>query len=487
MSKKNKTISAAVSIVLLVGIFVAVGFKRAQSNGDDGEQPLTTELVRTSMTVVVTSSGEIEALKSTRIVPQIRTSAVISYLVEEGARVTKGEKIGELNGEDLVLAIEELEQEIADRKVLLKDAEAELEIQVAVNASNLKTAEDNLKAAELTLKKFDDADTLMATRAAELSMQTAESNFSRSEKRYKDLKTLLDEGFITEDEVEEGRITLEQNRVSVETAEMDMQVLKDFTFPLERSKLQNELTKTTINLKKIQTESESTLNTRRRAVQKAERNLANSERNILERSEMLEGYTIFAPTDGVVYYGGGGSKYSSRANIEIGGSIYSGYTMFTIPDFTGMMAEIDVAESEIHKLEVGLPVALRVDAVPEKIYHGKIIKIAEVAKDGGIWRGGLKEFEVQVSIEDDEGLKPGYSCKAEVITGEINDALQLPVQAVFRDEETFFVYVADGNRFRKQPVTIGQSTTTHVQIESGVDEGVRVCLTPPTAERGAKD
>ena len=488
MSRKQKRISAFMGVLTLLGILVTMGFKQERNEVDSAFEVITTAVVRKPMTIVVTSSGEIEALNSRQIIPKIRSSAVISYLVEEGARVKKGAVIGRLNGEDLEIQIETYEQDVEDLKVQLKDAEAELEVQEAVNNTNITIAEDNLKAAELKLKKFDEADTVMTMRAAELQYQTAESNLRRSEKRYEDLQTLFKEGFITEDEVEEGRITVEQERVNLETAKMDMQVLSDFTFPLDRNDLSNQLSKAKINLQKARTESESLLNTRRRAVQKVERNLAATERTLEARREILSGYVITAPTDGVVYYGGRSGKYSSRANIEIGGTIYSGYTMFTIPDLTGMKAEVDVAESEIHKLELELPVSLKVDAVPEKIFSGKIIKIAEVANDGGYWRGGgVKEFEVEVAIDDDAGLKPGYSCKAEVVTDEVDSTLQLPIQAVFRSDEGFYVYSVDGKKHRVQPVEIGRSTITHVEILDGLEEGQRVLLTPPKEDVESED
>jgi HlyD family secretion protein len=463
----NKKLKLAVALgALAVAVMVGMGSRRTTAEKFD--RPLTATVSRGPMTILVSASGEVEALKSTKIIPRIKRTAIVSYVIEEGTRVEAGKIIGRLNDEELLLAIRDDRQEIDDEEVALNDAKAQLEIQNIVAKTNLKAAQDALKAAEMELKKFDEADSVMSIRTTELELNTAESNLTRSQKRYADLQTLLKEGFITEDEVEEGRIALETEKVNLETRTMDLKVLNEFTLPLSRQELVNKLSKATTGLEKTRTEDRSMLHTRERAVQKVERNLENSRRTLEEKLE--------------VHYGDTSYRYN-RANVEVGGTIYAGATLFTIPDLTGMKAMIDVPESEVHKVALGQKVTLKVDAVPDTLYSGTVNQVAEVAKSTSSSRStGVKEFEVSVLIDKDEGLKPGYSCEAEIVTAELVDALQIPVQAVFRDEDAFYVYLARADGPRRSIVRIGAASITHVQILDGLSEEQVVYLTPPPGQ-----
>ncbi|MFT5125883.1 MAG: multidrug efflux pump subunit AcrA (membrane-fusion protein) [Kiritimatiellia bacterium] len=477
----NKKLKLAVALgALAVAVMVGMGSRRTTAEKFD--RPLTATVSRGPMTILVSASGEVEALKSTKIIPRIKRTAIVSYVIEEGTRVEAGKIIGRLNDEELLLAIRDDRQEIDDEEVALNDAKAQLEIQNIVAKTNLKAAQDALKAAEMELKKFDEADSVMSIRTTELELNTAESNLTRSQKRYADLQTLLKEGFITEDEVEEGRIALETEKVNLETRTMDLKVLNEFTLPLSRQELVNKLSKATTGLEKTRTEDRSMLHTRERAVQKVERNLENSRRTLEEKLEEHKEYVVKTPTDGLVHYGDTSYRYN-RANVEVGGTIYAGATLFTIPDLTGMKAMIDVPESEVHKVALGQKVTLKVDAVPDTLYSGTVNQVAEVAKSTSSSRStGVKEFEVSVLIDKDEGLKPGYSCEAEIVTAELVDALQIPVQAVFRDEDAFYVYLARADGPRRSIVRIGAASITHVQILDGLSEEQVVYLTPPPGQ-----
>ena len=154
--------------------------------------------------------------------------------------------------------------------------------------------------------------------------------------------------------------------------------------------------------------------------------------------------------------------------------------MLTIPDLSNVEAEVMVPEADIRKIKLGMKVFVSADAVSDRTYMGTVKEIAELASSGSFWSGStVKEFEVEVSIPESEGLKPGYSCEAEFVVEEASNVLQVPIQAVFRDGEDMVVYVVEGDAIERRVVKMGRASLTAVEIVQGVTEGERVRVVAP--------
>ncbi len=70
-------------------------------------------------------------------------------------------------------------------------------------------------------------------------------------------------------------------------------------------------------------------------------------------------------------------------------------------------------------------------------------------------------------------------CKTEIYVGLVEDAVYVPLQAVFREGPAAFVYVPQGTGFAQRRVELGESSGLHVQITRGVTEGEPVLLREP--------
>jgi len=70
-------------------------------------------------------------------------------------------------------------------------------------------------------------------------------------------------------------------------------------------------------------------------------------------------------------------------------------------------------------------------------------------------------------------------CKAEVLLGRVEDALNVPVQAIFRQGPVAFVYVQDGAGFAQRQVELGRASELLIEITKGLAAGDRVLLREP--------
>ena len=97
---------------------------------------------------------------------------------------------------------------------------------------------------------------------------------------------------------------------------------------------------------------------------------------------------------------------------------------------------------------------------------------------------GIEEQRVNVIIditdspEKWERLGHGYQLDARVVLWENDDVLNIPLTALFRDGNTWSVFVEQSGRAKVQNVEIGQQNGLDAQIKEGLSEGSQIILHP---------
>jgi HlyD family secretion protein len=94
----------------------------------------------------------------------------------------------------------------------------------------------------------------------------------------------------------------------------------------------------------------------------------------------------------------------------------------------------------------------------------------------------IKVYPAEVYINGDaSSLRPGMTCRVDIIVEEISDALYIPVQSVVRVNNQPVVYVDGVNGVESRPVEIGLDNDRVIRIVRGLSEGEKVLLRPPLA------
>ena len=70
-------------------------------------------------------------------------------------------------------------------------------------------------------------------------------------------------------------------------------------------------------------------------------------------------------------------------------------------------------------------------------------------------------------------------CKADIHVGTVEDAVHVPIQAVFHNSGQAFVYTPDKGGFAPRPIEIGRSSEMFVEVLSGLDAGLPVLVREP--------
>ena len=194
-----------------------------------------------------------------------------------------------------------------------------------------------------------------------------------------------------------------------------------------------------------------------------------------DSAELLD---VVAPASGTVV-----SVNIEEGEIVTSGSVSytAGTTLMTIADLSVMQIKAGVNEVDIGKIENGQTVDIDVDAYPNATFSGIISHVAPAARN----EDGVKIFDVEITITDnDPRLKPGMTANIEIQGDHAESVVTVPIEAVFRKDGGYVVYVFDGseNEPVRRDVEVGVSNIESAEVVSGLSEGELVALYDPEVD-----
>lgn len=252
--------------------------------------------------------------------------------------------------------------------------------------------------------------------------------------------------------VEEGdRVTADQPLAQLDTRTLELQVA------ITRTNIQS--------LDRAYTRAEQLFKTKMispDAFDNAKFNLEREKANLALQLHQLEEATIRAPIDGVI----------TVRHIKLGNTLSPNNPAFEIKRSDSLEAILNVPEKELSKLDVGQQARVKIDALANEYFEGRVDRIApQIDPDSGT-------FRVTVKLDNPDGrLKPGMFARVDVRYDSSENTLLVSRDAIVtqKDESSVFV-VRDGLAMRQQVVT-GYSTGTEVEILEGLGEGDEVVVT----------
>lgn len=191
--------------------------------------------------------------------------------------------------------------------------------------------------------------------------------------------------------------------------------------------------------------------------------------------EVMDFFTIKAPAPGLVIY----IKDWQGKKRGVGGQVSPwDPAVATLPDLSTMESVTFVNEIDVRKLSVGQPVAISLDADPNKTLTGKVTAVANVGEQRP--NSDAKVFEVKVTVEKpDTTLRPGMTTGNAIGTYTIKNVLHVPLEAISSDSGVTYVYKRSGTGVTRQQVETGAMNDDEVVITRGLAENDRVLLSPP--------
>lgn len=475
---KLRWVVAAVVVVLAGGLaWAAAGWSRAARDAASVEKFTVTPR---SFNVVLKEKGELKAAKSTDIICEVEGRSTIISLIPEGTAVKEGDLLVELASDEIEDRIRQEELKEANAITAYEAAKTELEIQRDKNASDIRKAELQIELKSLELEKYEKGDWVQKLKDAEIAIQQAEINLERRAEDFEAAEQLFKRNFITKTEYEEDSFKYQKAIWDLEKAAKAKEVLVTYTHVAELRQRESDVEEAVKECARTKKNADAEEIKKIRSEEGKEKELDLIQDQLAKLRTQKEKCRITAPTQGfVVYYSGGGRRFwSSGDQVKEGASVHERQILLSLPDTAEMMVVVRVHEAKTNKLRIGQPAVVEVEGLPGRRFTGKVTKIAVLADTQNRWLNpDLKEYETEITLDPtDVPLKPGVTAHTEMLVETVEDALAVPVQAVYSKGGRRYVFRADGRNALPLEVQLGAIGTEWAQITDGLSGGEQVLL-----------
>nr|WP_321465715.1 efflux RND transporter periplasmic adaptor subunit [uncultured Desulfobulbus sp.] len=187
-----------------------------------------------------------------------------------------------------------------------------------------------------------------------------------------------------------------------------------------------------------------------------------STRAEMERAELqLARCTITAPMDAVI----------KRLEAKVGLYLSVGDPLAELLAIDRVKAVIGIPESDIDAVRRIETVALNLKALGNREVIGTKLFVSPAPEN----TAHLFRFEAAID-NPDHAILPGMFFRARLVKRHIDQALAVPLYAVVSRNNEQFVYLAEGEKVRKQPVKLGVIQQWQVEVTQGLHPGDRILI-----------
>ncbi len=236
---------------------------------------------------------------------------------------------------------------------------------------------------------------------------------------------------------------------------------------------------------------------------------------LVHTKDILSKTTYTSPINGIVSY----LPVRLGEYVVPGIQNANGSFLMTLSDMSVVTSEVKVDETDIVNVKIGQDADVTIDAVPGKVFKGKVTEIGSqaVLRSSGLAttqtttsNQEAKDFKVVVTLANPpENVRPGLSTTAKIKTAEKKDVVAIPIQALAvrsrkdleeaaknakkngnvtlaapppaaagdpKKDEVQGVFVVNGKKAAFRPVETGISGITDIEITKGLQAGDEIVV-----------
>jgi HlyD family secretion protein len=150
-----------------------------------------------------------------------------------------------------------------------------------------------------------------------------------------------------------------------------------------------------------------------------------------------------------------------------------GTTIALIADMKDLVFIGKVDESEVGKISEGLDLEIKIGAIEDRVFKGKL----EFISPKGEENDGAIQFEIRAAIGPEAGvlIRAGYSASGDIVLERRDQALSIKERLLnFEDDEIFVEIEIAAGQFEKRIIKVGISDGINIEVLSGIDETARI-------------
>jgi HlyD family secretion protein len=415
-----------------------------------------TQVTADDLLVTVSATGTLMPIRQVELV--FESSGIVQeVLVEEGQPVRVGDLIARLDTTDLEAAL-------FDAEIALEAQQAAYEALIAPpRPEDIAAAEAALNAARAQVGAAASGPTAEEIEIARLQVELARNQLWQQQMNRDATLEIPPEFRGPFANVEEVQLNsgLQSADYEIFIAEENLEGLENATPDMGALSSANaEVVSAEVALERL-LNGPSELE-----LQMAEIDLRMAELAVEQAAINLNKATLLAPFDGIV----------AANNLVVGEAPPAEDSAMQLIDASSYYVDLPIDETDIVSVQVGQPVHLAFDALPEADITGVVTRVAATPTIVG----QLVTYTVRVMLDaTDEPIRTGMSATATIVVNELNDVLALPNRFIRIDRQTQQAFVTirreDGG-FEEIAVTLGLRNETRTQIVGGLEAGQQVVL-----------
>jgi HlyD family secretion protein len=400
------------------------------------------DVTRGPLVVRLVESGTLRAASAVTYRSPLEGREVeVTFLAPEGLHVKAGDLIAKVDSTPVARELERASQTLDQARLELRIIEGELQ-----------QAESALRAAG------DEGGDSPETEEAAAALQLAERRLERARRAVEELTPLLKAGYVTRDELERATLEVEQQEAAVRVARRRVETQRQLVEPQGRQRA------------RLQAAQQAA----RR--QFAAQRVGDLEAQLAQFRDAMDRCSIFAEAPGLLVYEENVSA-SPRRKVRVGDRVTPSNGLITVTEVERMVVDTSVREVDVHKVKVGLPATIRLDAFPGEQLAGTVEFVGALARSSFDRPYEDKRFDVRVAVAASRlALRPDMTARVDITIAERQNVTLLPVNAISVRDGRMEVRVIAGGAEETRPVTLGGTDGLHYEVLAGVEAGDRVRL-----------
>ena len=169
--------------------------------------------------------------------------------------------------------------------------------------------------------------------------------------------------------------------------------------------------------------------------------------------------TITAPRAGLI----------DARNVSVGQAVEPNTVLFHISDRSQVIVVAKVFEADLGKVKVGQAASVRAVSYPEQVFAGKVTLIDPNLEPAS------RTVKVWIQLANPQALlKPNMFARAGIVLKRNEAALTIRNAAIIEANGEKFVFVREGEKFKRVEITVGAKDEEYSEITDGLVPGDEV-------------
>jgi len=316
---------------------------------------------------VLQASGRIEVTEVN--VSSKVTGRVAALHVDEGSDVKAGQLIAELEGEDLVAQLRQANAALQSTEAKQVQARITLEIEPTTVRTQIRQAEENLRAADERLRMLQAGFRTQEVEEGRANLRQAQARLEIARLTRDRFRDLLADGAIARQDLDRAETDFQAGEAAVRAASQRLNMLEEGSRAEDIRMAQAERDRAAAALEAARANA-ATLDLRQQDVRVAEAAVREAQANVRRLETQVAELKVFAPLDATVL---------TKA-VEAGEVVAAGKPMVLLGDLDHPWIKIYVPETHLGKVKLGAAARVLVDSFPNQPFQGTVSWISDQAE-----------------------------------------------------------------------------------------------------------